>query len=62
MFSALDPSDILAYRKMDYQWEVLVKDKKIAASKYKNAMIDRATIDEIMLLFSELSQIQVRTT
>ena len=44
-FSALDSSDILSYRKMDYQWEVLVKDKKIAASKYKDAVIDRATID-----------------
>lgn len=50
-FSGLDSSDILAYRKMDYQWEVLVKDKKIAASKYKDAVIDRATIDEIMLLY-----------
>ncbi|MEY8389951.1 ABC transporter ATP-binding protein [Lachnospiraceae bacterium] len=50
-FLALDKTDILACRKMDYQWEVLVADRKAAASKYRNAAVDPATIDEIMLLY-----------
>lgn len=27
-FHRLDPADILAWRKNDYQWDVLVEDKK----------------------------------
>lgn len=50
-FDQIDKSEILACRKMDYQWEVLVKDKRKAAAAYKNVVIDNATIDEIMLLY-----------
>ena len=43
--------EILAYRKDDYQWNVLVADKEQAKRKYKNAVVDDATIDDILLLY-----------
>ena len=39
LFDQLDKAEILAYRKDDYQW------------KYKNAVVDDATIDDILLLY-----------
>lgn len=49
-FESIDNEDIVTYRKCDYQWEVLVKDKKKAKKKYRNVLIDNATIDDILLL------------
>ena len=49
-FLALDPDDILAYRKRDYQIDVLVSNGKDAEHKYKGVVIDHASVDEIMLL------------
>lgn len=49
-FLALDPQDILAYRKRDYQIDVLVPDGKAAQRKYKDAVIDHVSVDEVMLL------------
>ena len=49
-FSALDSADIIAYRKRDYQIDVLVSDEKAAKRKYPDAIIDNTSIDEIMLL------------
>ncbi len=49
-FLALAPSDILAYRKRDYQIDVLVSDRKEAERKYKDAVIDHVSLDEILLL------------
>ena len=49
-FANLDKTDILAYRKKDYQIDVLVADKGKAERKYKGIVIDTVSIDEIMLL------------
>lgn len=49
-FAILDKADILAYRKKDYQIDVLVADKSKAERKYKGIVIDTVSIDEIMLL------------
>ena len=49
-FAAIDREDILAYRKRDFQVDVLVADKKTAAKKYSDTIIDDITIDEIMLM------------
>lgn len=49
-FLALDPGDIIAWRKRDFQIDVLVSDGKAAQRKYKNIVTDHASIDEIMLL------------
>ncbi len=50
-FDALDKQDIIAYRKQDYEWQVLVADRHSAEKKYPKAMVIPATIDEIMLLY-----------
>lgn len=52
-FLALDPEDWIACRKRDYQIDVLVADEKAAKRKYKDMVIDRTTIDEIMLLLAK---------
>ena len=49
-FLALDPKDILAYRKRDFQIDVLVSNGKEAQRKYKGVVIDHVSVDEIMLL------------
>lgn len=49
-FLALDTSDILAYRKRDFQIDVLVSDVKHAQRKYKNVVIDHVSVDEIFLM------------
>lgn len=49
-FLALDPGDILAYQKRDFQIDVLVSDGKAAQRKYKGVVVDHVSIDEIMLL------------
>ena len=49
-FAEIDRADMLAYRKQDYQTDVLVADKKAAQKKYRDVLIDDVTIEEIMLL------------
>lgn len=50
-FNNLDKSDILTYRKKDYEYEVLVGDKEKMRRKYKKLVIDDAKIDDILLLY-----------
>lgn len=50
-FDALDKSDIIVHRKMDYEWQALISDRGKMQKKYPKAMIVPATIDEIMLLY-----------
>lgn len=49
-FESLDKNDILAFRRQDYQIDVLVDNKEAAKRKYAGVVIDCATIDEIMLI------------
>lgn len=49
-FARLDKKDVLAYRKRDYQIDVLVDDKSKVERKYKDILIDTVSIDEITLL------------
>ena len=51
LFDAIDKTEVLAYRKCDYQWDVLVADKEKAKRKYKSAVVDDASIDDILLLY-----------
>ena len=50
-FSKFDESDIVTFRKMDYEWQVLVSNRNIIQKKYPNLLVVPATIDEIMLLY-----------
>ena len=49
-FLALDRSDMIAYRKRDFQIDVLVPDGKEAQRKYEDVVVDHVSLDEIMLL------------
>lgn len=49
-FAEIDREDILAYRKHAHQIDVLVTDKKAAAKKYRDIVMDNTTIEEIMLM------------
>lgn len=58
LFEQINKDEILAYRKDDYQWNVLVADKENAQRKYKNAIVDDATIDDILLLYVKGEQVK----
>ena len=38
-FDALDKSDIITYRKMDYEWQILVSERDKMQKKYPKALI-----------------------
>lgn len=50
-FSKLDREDIVAYRKQDYSYDILISDREGLAKKFPKANIETVTIDEIMVLF-----------
>lgn len=49
-FKEMDKEDIVVYRKRDFQTDVLTADAKKAARKYRDVVIDRVSIDEIMVM------------
>ncbi len=49
-FRALDAKEILAYRKRDFQIDVLVADGQKMRRKYRDIVVDHVSVDEIMLL------------
>lgn len=49
-YLTLDPKDILACRRRDFQIDVLVANGKEAERKYKGIVADHVSVDEIMLL------------
>jgi ABC-2 type transport system ATP-binding protein len=57
-FDAISRPEILAYRKRDYQWDVLVADKEKARRKYKASVVDNASIDDILLLYVKGDQVK----
>lgn len=50
-FNEIDKHDMIAYRKLDFEWQVLVGNRHLIAKKYPKAMVLPTTIDEIMLLY-----------
>ena len=58
LFDQIDKEEVLACRKEDYQWNVLVADKEKAKRKYKNAIVDDAAIDDILLLYVKGAQVK----
>ena len=49
-FAKMDKADIVAYRKKEYQIDVLVRDKTIIQRKYQGIVVDNVSVDEITLL------------
>lgn len=56
-FHALKRDDMIAYRKRDFQIDVLVSDGKEAQRKYKDVVVDHVSLDEIMLLLVKGEQV-----
>lgn len=50
-FNAMNRKDIVAWRKLDYAWQVLVPDRQEAARKYRDAVVDAVSLDDILLLY-----------
>lgn len=50
-FERVSPEDKKVWRIEDYQCSILVDDRKRAAERYPNMVIDSPSIDEIMLLY-----------
>lgn len=51
VFDVLDKTMVVAYRKEDYQYKVLVRDRNKASKNYPKAIVSPATIEEIMLFY-----------
>ena len=51
LFQKLESPEVLAWRKKDYSYDVLVPDREAILRKYPEAVIDQVTMDEILLLY-----------
>lgn len=51
VFDTINKSEVIAYRKEDYQFKVLVNNRTKAAKQYPNAIVSPAMIEEIMLFY-----------
>lgn len=49
-FSNIDKRDIIAYRKTKYAYEILVSNKEQASRKYTECVIDKITLEDLMVL------------
>ncbi len=50
LFDNFDKEDIISYKKNKYNYEMLVRDKNKMKKKYKDCVIDKITLDELMIL------------
>jgi ABC-2 type transport system ATP-binding protein len=49
-FSKINKEDILAYRKTKYSYEILVNDRESAIRKYNTCVVDKITLEDLMVL------------
>ena len=49
-FDTIDKNDIVSYKKNKYNYDILVNDKKLCEKKYKDYVIDKITLEDLMLL------------
>ena len=50
-FERLEPSDVISYRRNRYNYEVLVNDRHSIRRTYRDAVIEKITIEDLMLLY-----------
>ncbi len=50
-YAALDKAEYLAARREDCQWSVLIPDQAACRRRHPDAVIDAATIDDILLIY-----------
>lgn len=51
IFETLPQDEILAYKKEDFEYKVLVANRQDFQKVYKDIVIDKATIEDIMLMY-----------
>lgn len=49
-FQKIEKKDFIKYRKTKYEYEVLVEDKKKFKAKYKVDVVDKVTLDDLMVI------------
>ena len=49
-FKKLDKEDIIRFKKNKYNYEVLISDRQKLSKKYKNFVIDKITLEDLMVL------------
>lgn len=49
-FTNIDKKDIIAYKKTKYSYEILISNKDKMAKKYKECIIDKITLEDLMVL------------
>ena len=49
-FKKISKEDVISYRKNKYNYEVLVNDRKKVKKNNSNLVVDKATLEDIMLL------------
>lgn len=49
-FSNIDKKDIITYKKTKYAYEILIDNKKQASKKYNGCVIDKITLEDLMVL------------
>lgn len=52
-FNKIDSEDIINYKKTKYSYEILIKDKNKMEKKYKDNIIDKISLDELLLLITK---------
>ena len=50
-FLKIDKKDFIKYKKNRYEYEVLIENKREFKRKYDIKIVDRPTIEEIMLIY-----------
>ena len=49
-FSKIDKDDIIRYKKNKYNYEILVSDRNKVSKKYKDCVVDKITLEDLMIL------------
>ena len=49
-FPNIDKQDIVTYRKTKYSYEILIENKEQLTKKYNKCIIDKITLEDLMLL------------
>lgn len=51
VFASMDKSEIIAFRKQDFQYKVLVRNRRKAERSYPKAIVEPVNFDDIMLFY-----------
>ena len=50
-YQEIDPRDVLASRKLDYCWQVLMQNREAIERKYNKMVVEPITLEEIILIY-----------